>query len=153
MIEWAQGALDLFKDFHKANTALIDGFAPFPSNHLSLVRKDGALDFYHGVLRAVDSDGRKVLDDVDYQDYLKYIGEEVRSWSYMKFPYLRSLGKEKGWYRVGPAGPAQHLRLHPDAPGPERVRDLQGLHRRQAQQHDPALRTGPGSSSSSTRPR
>jgi NAD-reducing hydrogenase large subunit len=102
MIEWAQGALDLFKAFHKANTALIDEFAPFPSNHLSLVRKDGALDFYHGVLRAVDSEGRKILDDVDYKDYLKYIGEEVRSWSYMKFPYLRSLGKTDGWYRVGP---------------------------------------------------
>ncbi len=102
MIEWAQGALDFFKSFHKANPALIDGFAPFPSNHLSLVRKDGALDFYHGVLRAVDSEGRKVLDDVDYKDYLKYIGEEVRSWSYMKFPYLRSLGKTDGWYRVGP---------------------------------------------------
>ncbi len=102
MIEWAQGALDLFKALHKANPALIDGFAPFPSNHLSLVRKDGALDFYHGVLRAVDSEGRKILDDVDYRDYLKYIGEEVRSWSYMKFPYLRSLGKTDGWYRVGP---------------------------------------------------
>ena len=102
MIEWAQGALDLFKTFHKDHKDLVDGFAPFPSNHLSLVRKDGALDFYHGVLRAVDCEGRKVLDDVDYQDYLKYIGEEVRSWSYMKFPYLRSLGKAEGWYRVGP---------------------------------------------------
>ena len=102
MIEWGQGALDFFKHFHKENTAMVDGFAPFPSNHLSLVRKDGALDFYHGVLRAVDCEGRKVLDDVDYQDYLKYIGEEIRPWSYMKFPYLRSLGKEKGWYRVGP---------------------------------------------------
>ncbi len=102
MIEWAQGALDLFKAYHKANSALIDGFAPFPSNHLSLVRKDGALDFYHGVLRAVDSEGRKILDDVDYKDYLDHIGEEIRSWSYMKFPYLRSLGKANGWYRVGP---------------------------------------------------
>ena len=35
-------------------------------------------------------------------DYLDYIREEVRSWSYMKFPYIHSLGKEKGWYRVGP---------------------------------------------------
>ncbi len=25
-----------------------------------------------------------------------------RSWSYMKFPYLRALGKADGWYRVGP---------------------------------------------------
>jgi NAD-reducing hydrogenase large subunit len=102
MIEWSQGALDFFKNFHAQNKDMIDSFSQFPSNHLSLVRKDGALDLYHGVLRAVDADGKKVLDDVDYQDYLKYIGEEVRSWSYMKFPYLKSLGKEKGWYTVGP---------------------------------------------------
>jgi NAD-reducing hydrogenase large subunit len=102
MIEWSRAAVELFKDYHRKNKDMVDGFAEFPSNHLSLVRKDGALDFYHGVLRAVDAEGRKVLDDVDYQDYLEYIGEETRSWSYMKFPYLRSLGKEDGWYRVGP---------------------------------------------------
>ena len=102
MISWAQAAVDFFKDFHKKNKDLIDSFASFPSNHVSLVGKDGALDFYHGALRAVNANGKKVLDDVDYRDYLKYIGEEVRSWSYMKFPYLRSLGKADGWYRVGP---------------------------------------------------
>jgi NAD-reducing hydrogenase large subunit len=102
IISWGQAAVALFKDYHRKNKAVVDGFAAFPSNHLSLVRKDGALDFYHGVLRAVDANGRKVLDDVDYQDYLEYIGEEVRPWSYMKFPYLRSLGKAAGWYRVGP---------------------------------------------------
>jgi NAD-reducing hydrogenase large subunit len=102
MIEWSRAAVELFKDYQRKNKDVVDGFADFPSNHLSLVRKDGALDFYHGVLRAVDAEGRKVLDDVDYQDYLEYIGEETKSWSYMKFPYLRSLGKERGWYRVGP---------------------------------------------------
>jgi len=102
MIQWAQGALDFFKTYHKANKDFVDNFAIFPSNHLSLVRKDGALDLYHGVLRAVDKDGKKILDDVDYQEYDKYIAEEVKTWSYMKFPYLKSLGKEKGWYTVGP---------------------------------------------------
>jgi len=102
MIEWSAAAIALFRDYHAKNKDLVDGFAKFPSNHLSLVRKDGALDFYHGVLRAVDAEGRKVLNDVDYQDYLEHIGEETRSWSYMKFPYLRALGKADGWYRVGP---------------------------------------------------
>ena len=102
MIAWAVDALELFKDYQRKNKDVVDGFAAFPSNHLSLVRKDGALDFYHGVLRAVDAEGRKVLDDVDYADYLEHIGEETRAWSYMKFPYLRSLGKADGWYRVGP---------------------------------------------------
>jgi NAD-reducing hydrogenase large subunit len=102
MIAWAQGAVDFFKDYHSKNKNCIDRFAAFPSNHLSLVRKDGALDFYHGVLRAVDAEGKKVLNDVDYDGYLDHIAEEVRSWSYMKFPYLKALGKQDGWYRVGP---------------------------------------------------
>lgn len=102
MIEWSHAALDLFKGYHKENKSLIDNFAAFPSSHLSLVRKDGALDLYHGVLRAIDSNGNRILDDVDYQDYDKYIGEEVKDWSYMKFPYLLDRGTEDGWYRVGP---------------------------------------------------
>jgi NAD-reducing hydrogenase large subunit len=102
MISWSQDALAFFKEFHKSNKNIIDDFSKFSSSHLSLVRKDGALDLYHGVLRAVDSDGKKILHDVDYQEYLKYIDEEVRNWSYMKFPYLREFGKENGWYTVGP---------------------------------------------------
>ncbi|MBT4575973.1 MAG: Ni/Fe hydrogenase subunit alpha [Candidatus Cloacimonetes bacterium] len=102
MIDWSLGALEFFKGYHAQNKDLIDNFAAFPSSHVSLVRKDGAMDLYHGVLRGIDSEGNKVLNDVDYQDYLQYIDEEVKSWSYMKFPYLRSIGKKDGWYRVGP---------------------------------------------------
>jgi len=102
MIEWSLAALELFKGYQKQNKDFVDNFAVFPSNHLSLVRKDGALDLYHGVLRAVDKDGKKILNDVDYQEYSKYINEEVRSWSYMKFPFLTSIGKKDGWYTVGP---------------------------------------------------
>ena len=102
MIAWSQGALAFFKDYYKKNKDFIDGFSKFPSNHLSLVRKDGALDLYHGVLRAVDANGKRILDDVDCQEYLQHIREEVKSWSYMKFPYLKVLGPEKWWYRVGP---------------------------------------------------
>lgn len=102
MISWSQDALEFFKDYHKKNKAIIDHFAEFPSSYLSLVRKDGALDLYHGVLRAVDSEGKKILHDVDYQEYDRYIDEEVRSWSYMKFPYLKEIGKKTGWYSVGP---------------------------------------------------
>lgn len=102
MIDWSLGALEFFKDYHKKNRALIDNFASYPSSSMSLVRKDGALDLYHGVLRAVDETGEKILHDIDYQEYAEYIGEEVKSWSYMKFPFLKHIGKEKGWYRVGP---------------------------------------------------
>jgi NAD-reducing hydrogenase large subunit len=102
MIEWSKEALELFKSYHKDNKEFVDGFAAFPSNHLSLVRADGALDLYHGNLRAVDHKGNKILHDIDYQNYLDYIGEEVKSWSYMKFPFLKNIGAKDGWYRVGP---------------------------------------------------
>lgn len=102
MISWSEDALEFFKGFHKANKALIDDFGYFDSNHLSLVRKDGALDLYHGVLRAVDKDGKRILDDVDYQNYLGHFTEGVKDWTYMKFPYLKNIGWEKGWYTVGP---------------------------------------------------
>ena len=102
MIDWSKAAVDWFKDYHRKNKDFIDNYSVFPSNHLSLVRKDGAMDLYHGVLRAVDPEGNKILHDVDPQNYLDYIDEEVRSWSYMKFPYLKEFGKSEGWYTVGP---------------------------------------------------
>ena len=102
MVEWSRGALKIAKDYTVENLALAKEFAVFPSNHLSLIRKDGAMDLYHGGLRAIDADGKTIFDHVDYQQYVEYIAEEVRSWSYMKFPFIKSIGPEDGWYRVGP---------------------------------------------------
>jgi len=102
MMEWSRGALKVAKDYTVEHLDAVADFGSFPSNHLSLVRADGALDLYHGDLHAVDAEGNVILDHVDYTDYLDYITEEVRPWSYMKFPFIKSLGPEKGWYRVGP---------------------------------------------------
>ncbi|MEE8441654.1 MAG: Ni/Fe hydrogenase subunit alpha [Spirochaetia bacterium] len=102
MIDWSEAAIDFFKDYHKKNRDMVDNFSVFPSNNMSLVRADGAMDLYHGTLRAVDSEGKKIINDVPYQEYYDYIGEGVKSWSYMKFPFILSLGQEDGWYRVGP---------------------------------------------------
>jgi NAD-reducing hydrogenase large subunit len=60
------------------------------------------MDIYDGKLRAIDATGGTIIDDVDYRTYLDHIAEEVRPWSYMKFPFIKKLGPEKGWYRVGP---------------------------------------------------
>jgi len=100
--EWARAAVGIARDYTLEHAGFLSEFAAFPSNHLGLVRRDGSLDLYDGVLRAVGPDGGRVLDDVDDRRYLEVIGEEVRPWSYMKFPFLRQLGPEKGWYRVGP---------------------------------------------------
>ncbi len=102
MMEWARSALKLAKDYTSEHLKELAGFGSFESNHLSLVRADGAMDLYHGNLRAIDAQGKTIFDQVDYQNYMDYIAEEVRSWSYMKFPFIKSIGPEKGWYRVGP---------------------------------------------------
>jgi NAD-reducing hydrogenase large subunit len=102
MMTWSRGALKIAKDYTVEHLQTLAPFGSFDSNHLSLVRADGAMDLYHGGLRAIDAQGRKIFDHVDYQKYLDYIREEVKPWSYMKFPFIRSLGPEKGWYRVGP---------------------------------------------------
>lgn len=102
MIDWSRSALKIAKDYTVEHLEELAPFGSFDSNHMSLVREDGAMDIYHGNLRVIDKDGGKVIDDIDYQNYLDYIAEEVRDWSYMKFPFVKSIGPENGWYRVGP---------------------------------------------------
>lgn len=102
IVTWARGALKVARDYTVENLERLKPFGSFPSNHLSLIRQDGAMDLYHGNLRAIDAAGNKIFDQVDYQNYLDYIVEEVRDWSYMKFPFIKSVGPENGWYRVGP---------------------------------------------------
>ena len=102
MIEWARGALRIARDYTLEHFDELRDFGSFPSNHLSLVRPDGAMDLYDGKLRAIDAEGNKILEQVAPMDYLDYFAEEVRPWSYMKFPFIKSLGPAAGWYRVGP---------------------------------------------------
>jgi len=102
MTEWARGALKIAVDYTTEHLEALAPFGSFPSSHLSIVREDGAMDLYNGNLRAIQSDGTTIFDQVDDQDYAEYLGEEVRSWSYMKFPFIRAIGPEDGWYRVGP---------------------------------------------------
>jgi NAD-reducing hydrogenase large subunit len=102
MMEWARGALKVAKDYTEEHLSELADFGSFPSSHLSLIREDGAMDLYHGNLRAIDADGETLFDQVDYQKYDDYIAEEVKSWSYMKFPFIKEIGPENGWYRVGP---------------------------------------------------
>jgi NAD-reducing hydrogenase large subunit len=101
-IAWSREAVHLTKSLFEQNLAFYNEFGRFDASTLSLVRADGAMDLYHGGLRARDAQGNAIFDHVDYSRYWDYIFEEVKPWSYMKFPFLRSLGPEQGWYRVGP---------------------------------------------------
>jgi NAD-reducing hydrogenase large subunit len=102
IIGWAQGALELVKkvffehrDYHLA-------FGSIETSMVSLIGADGGLELYDGSLRARDKNGNTIFDHVDYRNYEDYIRESVKDWSYMKFPFITSIGEENGWYRVGP---------------------------------------------------
>ena len=103
MIEWSKEILDFIKVYHSKNRKWLNEFASFPSGHLGLInKKTGDLELYDGYLRAIDSNGNKTLDDIESNDYQNYFYEGVEKWSYLKFPYLKHLGREQGWNRVGP---------------------------------------------------
>ena len=102
MIEWSREIVDFIKAYHDKNFKWLDSFASYPSGHLGLVAGDGTLELYDGRMRAIDSSGQITLNDVHGDNYLKYFGEGVEKWSYMKFPFLRQLGRQTGWNRVGP---------------------------------------------------
>lgn len=103
MRDWVRAALALARGYTLENLDMVGGFAAFPSSYLSIVRpSDGALDLYDGAFRVVDDAGGTIHDGVSDDRYHDLLTEEVRPWSYMKFPYLNALGPDAGWYRVGP---------------------------------------------------
>jgi NAD-reducing hydrogenase large subunit len=101
ILAWSQDALALNEQIHTAHPEHYR-FATIRSNFLSVVGSGGGLELYHGGLRARSVSGAMIFDQFDYRGFQDILREEVRPWSYMKFPYLVELGKEQGWYRVGP---------------------------------------------------
>jgi NAD-reducing hydrogenase large subunit len=115
IITWSHQAVHMARELHTTNPELYDEFGTFRSNILSIVGADGALDFYEGKLRARDADGRIIVDAFDVQNYRELIQEEVKPWSYMKFPFLTALGPEAGWYKVGPLARVQNCDFIPSS--------------------------------------
>ncbi|MDH7509294.1 MAG: Ni/Fe hydrogenase subunit alpha, partial [Methanomassiliicoccales archaeon] len=78
------------------------------TNYVGLVDKNNKINFYDGVLRAIDPKGNEIAK-FDPKDYLEYIGEHVEPWSYEKFCFLKKIGwkglidgPDSGVYRVAP---------------------------------------------------
>jgi len=101
VIEYAQDGLKLFYEFHEKNRQEVDSFAEIPALNMCLVGDDGNVDYYHGKMRIVDKN-KEIVTELDYHDYLDHFSEATEEWSYMKFPFLKALGREAGSVRVGP---------------------------------------------------
>jgi len=101
-LAWAQGAVELVKKIFYEEIDYHLDFARIDTSMMSMVNSDGSFELYHGGLRARDNKGKAIFDHIDYRNYTDYLRESVKDWSYMKFPFIKSLGEEDGWYRVGP---------------------------------------------------
>lgn len=101
-IETVQKAIVIIKRFHEDNAEMVKTFAPSPTLYLGTVGPNGEHELYDGKLRWIDQDGLILADQVPPKDYLEYIAERSVDWSYLKYPYFKPLGFEKGTYRVGP---------------------------------------------------
>jgi NAD-reducing hydrogenase large subunit len=102
MVDWAEQSVQLMKRIFLTNKEYHYRFGAVDANTLGLIGPDGAFELYDGGLRAKDAAGNTLLDHQDCRDYEQVIREEIKPWSYMKFPFLTQLGPELGWYRVGP---------------------------------------------------
>ncbi len=102
IISWAQDAVSLIKQSHQDQPNYHHDFARIDSNMMSLVTANGQHELYDGGLRARDALGQTIFDHVNTEHYDQYLREAVKPWTYMKFPFINSLGQDEGWYRVGP---------------------------------------------------
>ena len=102
VIAWSLNGLELIRRLYLANADYHQRFAVIRSHFMALVTADGGLELYNGCLRLKGIDGQILNDQICDQEYTRFIHEQVKSWTYMKFPYFAELGPEEGWYRVGP---------------------------------------------------
>ena len=113
IVHWSREAVALVKELHAQQPALYNSFGAVRAKTMSLIGAGWQMDLYDGRLRARDENGALIFDGIDYAGYGSLIEEQVKPWSYMKFPYLKSFGAEDGWYRVGPLSRVQNCDVIP----------------------------------------
>jgi len=101
-VQTVQMGIGIIKKFHEENFEMVNSFANSPTIYLGTVGPNGEHELYDGKLRFIDTDGKILQDQLLPQDYLNFIAERSVNWSYLKYPYYKPFGFEKGFYRVGP---------------------------------------------------
>ena len=112
LVEFSKFSLKLFNDMVLSNKEYLDlitgNIYTMKSYYMGLVDANNKVNFYDGMLRLVDEDGKEV-SKFKGSEYLDYIAEHTEPWTYMKFPFLKKPGwkgfvegKDSGVYRVSP---------------------------------------------------
>jgi F420-non-reducing hydrogenase large subunit len=96
LYDFTQFSIDLFKKVVLGNPEYVNLILKGPYSlevqNMGLVDENNAPNFYHGKVRVVDCLGKELFK-YSPNEYYNYVAEHVESWSYLKFPYL----KTRGW--------------------------------------------------------
>jgi len=112
-VELSVATLDLAKPIFEENLDLVKTLGYVETYHAGLV-KNGVWDMYDGNVRMKDVQGNPYVEFAP-SDYLDYIGEHVKPYSWLKFPYIKDLGYPDGVYRVAPLSRLNVADKMPDA--------------------------------------
>ena len=111
-LAFARLCLNIFEEEVLSNREYVDlmhteAFS-LQTYYMGMVDRKNHVSFYDGEVRIVGPDGG-LFEQFGAGDYLHHLEERVDTWSYMKTPYLKSIGyhglcdgKGSGLYRVGP---------------------------------------------------
>ncbi len=75
IVKWSREAVGLARRLHETQSDFYSHFGESRANMMGLIGADGALEFYHGGLRAKDADGAMLFDHVDYATYRELLRE------------------------------------------------------------------------------
>jgi F420-non-reducing hydrogenase large subunit len=111
-VEFARFSLQVFRDIVLGNSDYVDLIKNDAYIHrtynMGTVDANNKVNFYDGKIRITGLEGEQV-HQYDPRDYTQYIDEHVESWSYLKFPYIKSIGwkgfvdgKDSGVYKATP---------------------------------------------------
>jgi F420-non-reducing hydrogenase large subunit len=111
-IEFALFTLQLFRQIVLDNSAyrdmILSDVFTLPTYYMGLVDEQNRVNFYDGIVRVVDPEGREFVKYAPHE-YTQVIAEHVEPWTYLKFPFLKKIGwkglvtgKDSGIYQATP---------------------------------------------------
>lgn len=111
-VEFGKFTLKIFEDVVLKNSDYVSLITSDPFTHrtyyMGLVDDRNRVNFYDGAIRVVSPGGQEWAK-FQASQYVDYVAEHVEPWTYVKFPYLKSLGwkgfvdgADSGVYCVAP---------------------------------------------------
>jgi len=111
-VEFANFTLELFNKIvlqnkEYVNLILSETYAS-KTYYMGTVDEENHINFYDGKIRVVDPEGKEFAK-YEPKDYQQHIAEHVEPWTYLKYPYLKTIGwkgfvggKDSGVYKATP---------------------------------------------------